>query len=331
MSLSSETLELLKEGENLLAFSGGTDSAALFHLLLNENITFDIIHVNYNTRVQSYDEEHYAKSLSRQHNKKCYIQSITLQSSNFEHNARNLRYSFFDEIMKEQSYSNLITAHQLNDRLEWFLMQLCKGAGLNELLGMQSITAHNNYNIVRPILHVNSEDILSYLNSNSIIYFLDESNNNTKFKRNRFREDYASPIIKEHSDAIAKSFEFLQEDLNSFYEPSEVLHVNELFYFKTATNRRSTLIEIDKTLKRCGYLMHQSEKILLKDRNTVVIGRRFVVNINSSYCFIAPYVKTVMDKVFKERCRVLRIEPKLRGYLYENVESFQTVELLLKG
>ena len=46
----------IKNSKNLLAFSGGVDSSALFFLLLNHKIDFDIAIVNYNTREQSKDE-----------------------------------------------------------------------------------------------------------------------------------------------------------------------------------------------------------------------------------------------------------------------------------
>ncbi len=331
MSLSSESLPFLKEKRSLLAFSGGTDSSALFHLLHQQNIEFDIIHVNYDTRSQSHNEEQHALKLAQQHHKKCFTKSVSLRTSNFEHVARTLRYDFFHEVMVENCYDNLITAHQLNDRLEWFLMQLCKGSGLNELLGMQSVEQREHYRLIRPILHLDSQAILYYLNSNDITYFIDESNSDLRFKRNRFREQYATALIKENSSSIAKSFEFLEEDLNVLFEPCEILHVNELSYFKLPTNRRSIVITIDKILKQRGYLMGQNEKNRLKTENSLVVGRAFIVAIDKAYCFIAPFITAVMNKPFKEQCRIFKIEPKLRGYLYQDNESFKLLLSLLKS
>ena len=54
----------IKNSKNLLAFSGGVDSSALFFLLLNHKIDFDIAIVNYNTRDQSKDEIAYALNLA---------------------------------------------------------------------------------------------------------------------------------------------------------------------------------------------------------------------------------------------------------------------------
>jgi len=63
--LDASTLPLLREGKNLLAFSGGVDSTALFFLLKSEEIPFDIAHVNYHTRAQSAEEAAYAQSLEQ--------------------------------------------------------------------------------------------------------------------------------------------------------------------------------------------------------------------------------------------------------------------------
>ena len=66
--LELQTLELLKGKKNLLAFSGGVDSTALFFLLLKSDIRFDIAIVNYGQREQSKEEVLYAQELSNRYN-----------------------------------------------------------------------------------------------------------------------------------------------------------------------------------------------------------------------------------------------------------------------
>ena len=150
--LHPSTLPLLQEGKNLLAFSGGVDSSALFFLLQQSNIDFDIAIVNYQTREQSLKEVAYARSLAEVFEKTCYVLETKLSEQNFEATARKTRYDFFASLIKDHGYNNLITAHQLDDRLEWLLMQLSKGAGLYELLGMQTIEKKDKYTLVRPLL-----------------------------------------------------------------------------------------------------------------------------------------------------------------------------------
>ena len=71
--LKNSSLEKLQGKKNLLAFSAGVDSTALFFILLQNNINFDIAIVNYNTREQSQEELAYAKELASTYNLKCHL------------------------------------------------------------------------------------------------------------------------------------------------------------------------------------------------------------------------------------------------------------------
>jgi len=100
-------LDILKNRKNLLAFSAGGDSTALFFLLLEHKISFDIAIVNYNLREQSKDEIEYAKNLATKYNLKIFIKDVTKIDSNFEANARAIRYDFFNQIIDRYNYDNL--------------------------------------------------------------------------------------------------------------------------------------------------------------------------------------------------------------------------------
>ena len=87
---------VVKNQKNLLAFSAGVDSTALFFLLLEQNIPFNIAIVNYNIRNQSKEEVFYAKELAKKYNKEIFIFDTKIENnSNFEKQARDIRYSFF--------------------------------------------------------------------------------------------------------------------------------------------------------------------------------------------------------------------------------------------
>jgi tRNA(Ile)-lysidine synthase len=135
--VEEKILSKLRDKKNLLAFSGGADSTSLFFLLLENKIPFDIAIVDYNIRKQSKSEVAYAKELAKINNLKCHIYNAPKIEKNFEATAREIRYDFFEELIKKEHYTNLLTAHHLGDRLEWFLMQFCKGAGCVEITGMQ--------------------------------------------------------------------------------------------------------------------------------------------------------------------------------------------------
>ena len=206
----------IRNQKNLLAFSAGVDSSALFFLLLENNIPFDIAIVNYNLRAQSKEEISYAKELSHTYKKEIFIYETKLDSnSNFEKNARDIRYAFFEKIIKEHHYANLITAHQLNDKLEWFMMQLSKGAGLVELIGFNEFEHKESYQIYKPLLTISKNELEEYLLKNNHKYFVDQSNFDEKYKRNFFRHNFSDKLINNFTKGIKKSFEYLQKDLDS--------------------------------------------------------------------------------------------------------------------
>jgi len=74
--------------------------------------------------------------------------------------------------MVEENYETLITAHQLNDKLEWFLMQFTKGAGLSELVGMEEISYKNSYKLLKPLLNHTKQELKMYLDNTNIKYFI---------------------------------------------------------------------------------------------------------------------------------------------------------------
>jgi len=322
--------QLLQTKKNLLAFSAGVDSTALLFLLLKNNINFDIAIVDYGLRPESKDEVEYAELLSKKYNFKCYVCKAQDIETNFEANARKIRYNFFEKLIEEYKYQNLLTAHHLGDRLEWMLMQFCKGAGCVELSGMQAVDKRSNYTLLRPLLHLDKQELLVYLSDNKIRYFEDSSNNDQKYKRNEFRHNYSNPLLKKYLPGIKKSFEYMDEDVKQLVSEVSLSRCNKLIYFKISDSKRSDIIAIDKYFKSIGKLITAQEKALLKEQNTVIISRDYVVNQTRAYIFIAPFLKAEnMDKELKEKLRLLKIEPKLRGYLASDIEVLEFLSLLL--
>lgn len=156
-----QSKEKLLNTTNLLAFSAGGDSTALLFLLLKHNIKFDIAIVDYELREQSKKEVAYAYELADKYNFKCHLLKASKISSNFEANARKIRYNFFENLIERYKYTNLLTAHHLGDRFEWMLMQFCKGAGCPELTGIKMIELRNNYTLIRPLLHLQKSELLA--------------------------------------------------------------------------------------------------------------------------------------------------------------------------
>ncbi len=301
--------------KNLLAFSGGVDSSALFFYLLERDIPFDIAIVNYHTRDTSDEEVDYAKTLAKKYNKKIYIKDCFLNKFS-EKEARDCRYKFFEKIIKEKNYQTLILAHQLNDRFEWFLMQLSKGAGLKELIAMNEKEKRDFYTIWRPFYNKSKDEILEYLNKNNIKYFLDKSNFDEKYKRNFIRANFANEFIKLFKNGVKKSFEYLEIDKKLLIKENWQ-NKEKLFFFKKE-NPQIDIKKADLIAKKLGILLTKSQRDEIKKTNfSCVIQGKIAIDSNEEMIYIAPFVKTKMDKEFKEKMRKEKIPPKVRGYIYQ--------------
>ena len=317
INLTKETFPILQQNKNLLAFSAGVDSSALFFLLLEENIDFDIALVNYNLRENSIKEELHAIALAKKYNLKCYTIQAPSFENNFEKNARDFRYDFFDKIISENNYDNLLTAHQLNDQLEWFLMRLTKGAGTSELLGLEPVSKRKNYTIIRPLLHNSKEELLDYLELNNFPYFIDKSNFEEKYERNIFRKNFSDKLLTQYKEGIRRSFDYLREDKqNLFAGYKEVFHYKKMYVLSYQDDALITRL-IDKYLKILGYLLSGNQRKELKRDSSIVFGGLWAVEIKDNLIYIAPYLKINMPKRFKEECRRAKLPSKIRAYLYQ--------------
>ena len=332
MLLEPSSLKILKNRKNLLAFSAGVDSTALYHLLKEQNVSFDIAIVNYKAREQSDEEVAYALKLAQDDNKRCFFLESKLSGKNFEHDAREIRYRFFEELIQKHNYNNLITAHQLDDMLEWSLMQLCKGCGLAELIGMQPIESREDYNIIRPLLFTPKKSLLKFLETKRVKYFLDHTNQSDSFKRNRFRKYASSFLMESSSSGIAKSFKFLLQDKIDCFLPPKIIFKSKKFYcIKTPDNDKLLIHQIDTLLKKEGYVVSTAQRNHILNSRSVVIGGKWSIEITDKLTFICPYIKPgslKMPKWFKERCRELKIGSKVRPYLY-SLEEFTNLFLSL--
>ena len=301
--------------KNLLAFSAGVDSTALFFYLLDKNIPFDMAIVNYHTRETSDEEVEYAKNLAKKYNKKIFIKDCFLDKFS-EKTARDCRYKFFEEIIKQHGYETLILAHQLNDRFEWFLMQFSKGAGLKELIAMEEYEKRDFYTIWRPFYNTSREEIEEYLKKNNIKYFIDKSNFDEKYKRNFIRANFANEFIRLFKKGVKKSFEYLEEDKKLIFNENWQKK-DKLYRFK----KENPLIDIKKVdiiAKKLGILLTKAQRDeILKTGFSCVVQGKIAIDSNETEIFVAPYIKTNMDKEFKEKMRKQKIPPKVRGYIYK--------------
>ncbi|EKO5466448.1 tRNA lysidine(34) synthetase TilS [Campylobacter coli] len=312
MQIKDEILSLLKKGRNLLAFSYGSDSSALFRFLVQKKIDFDLVMINYKTRKNSDLEELKAKELALEFHKKIFIKSAPVIKGNFEKEARDFRYDFFEKICLEQNYSNLILAHHLNDQLEWFLMQLSRGAGLAEILGMQECEKRSNYTLLRPLLFMSKDEILSYLKENDIFYFQDESNENEKYFRNYIRKNFSNAFVSKFHQGLKRSFFYLDEDRKKLYDLESIKEIQGLMICP----KNESLIA--KAVKMKGLLLSAAQRKEFLKGDCVLGGKIGIVYKDEKAIVFKYETCQKLPKEFKEACRIAKIPRLLRAYLYNH-------------
>ena len=330
--INLEFLSELRDKKLLLAFSHGSDSTALFHLLLQANISFDCALFNYKTRDSSDLEEASAKELCERFDKRFFSKSAELKNGNFESKARALRYDFFKWLCLEHGYEGLVLAHQLNDYFEWFLMRFSKGAGLANLLGFdESLRLENGekINIYRPLKNTPKHEILAFLRQNNIKYFNDESNKDESFERNYIRANFSDKFIASFAAGVARTFEALNADkkvlLGDF-----AFEGGGLFVLK---NDEKAINLADKALKKLGVLLSADSRAVaaeaMKNKRQIVLSHKVALCANRTFVFIAPLKTAVLKKEFKEECRVLKIPSKIRAFLFLNKDIFKDLKEFL--
>lgn len=224
-----QKFSFLKDKKLLVAISGGIDSVVLTHLLYELNYNIALAHCNFMLRGKQSDKD---ELFIKEFGKKLQIKTFTtsFNTSNYAKKkklsiqmaARELRYTYFEELCNSYKFDYIITAHQQDDVLETFFINLTRGTGLNGLTGIPEI----NKNIVRPMLIFSRNDILVYATKNKLLWREDESNSSLKYSRNKIRHKII-PVLKELNPSLLTSF---QETLTHLKGSEEIItqHINTL-------------------------------------------------------------------------------------------------------
>ena len=205
----------LKGKKLLIAVSGGVDSIVLSHLLNKLQFTISLAHCNFHLRGKDSDmDEVSVKTEASKLNIPCFITHFdteyyaTSKGISIQMAARELRYTWFDEIVQKNNFDYILTAHHADDDVETFLINLIRGTGLNGLTGIPAI----NKNVIRPLLPFTRIDIESFAKKNNLSWREDKSNAQTKYLRNKIRHDII-PVLKSLNPNFMESFSKTLENL----------------------------------------------------------------------------------------------------------------------
>lgn len=187
-----------------VALSGGADSVALLHMLCNScTCELHAVHVHHGIRGEEADRDaafcarlcdmlHVPFTLLR-----VDVPALAQKTGeSVETAARTARYEAIDAFLRERHIPLLATAHHADDQLETMLQHLLRGAGLRGLCGIPACRSLGNATVVRPLLRVSKEEVLTYCESEALPFVTDSTNNEPCCARNRLRLEVI-PVLRE--------------------------------------------------------------------------------------------------------------------------------------
>lgn len=191
----------------LVALSGGADSVCLMLVLKELGYKVEAIHCNFKLRGEESDrDEQFCRELCRKNDIPFHIVKFdTLfyaetHKVSIEMAARELRYDYFERLRKDIGAEDICVAHHKDDSVETLLLNLVRGTGIHGLQGIKPV----NGRIVRPLLCVSREEILSWLDHKGQDYVTDSSNLKNDVMRNKIRLDII-PLLKNINPAACEN------------------------------------------------------------------------------------------------------------------------------
>lgn len=174
-----------------VAVSGGVDSVCLLHWLAKLKMNIVALHVHHHLRAAADTEAEYVAETCAALGVPCHIFHWTdnKPDSGIESAARVARYKFMTDFCHANNIDVLMVAHQADDQIETFLMNLARGSGVVGLAGMQAESYRDGIKILRPLLNVFRRELVEYCQNNDIKYFEDEMNFDDKYTRVKIRQN----------------------------------------------------------------------------------------------------------------------------------------------
>ena len=169
-----------------ISLSGGVDSmviATILHLLcgVNGKLPCRIIamHIDYANRSESSEEadyvQWYCQKLGIAFNKRVITEATrgVTDRSEYERITRDIRYSFYREVLSETGCHAVMLGHHLGDVQENVISNIMRGSSCLQLSGMESIGMSSGVCVWRPLLNYSKDDIYAFAHKFGVPYFRD--------------------------------------------------------------------------------------------------------------------------------------------------------------
>jgi tRNA(Ile)-lysidine synthase len=226
---------MLRHGDAvLIGVSGGPDSVALLHILIELSPRFclklAVAHLDHCLRPQDSEREADAVAeLARRAGLTCFIEKKEVRAYgkklrlSLEEAGRQVRYTFYNSLADKHQFDRIALGHHADDNAELVLMSLIRGSGPLGISGIPPTRrqAKSSATIIRPLIELTKSDILRFLSEKGLRFETDPSNSDTRFLRNRIRHHLIPALQKSYNPKIVETLNRLSRITRSEEEWAE--------------------------------------------------------------------------------------------------------------
>ena len=229
-----------------------------------------ICYVNHMLRESAFREEEMVRRVARERGiYYCIVRARVRELAkdrgwSIEEAGRKIRYRILEKIASRRGFDYIATGHNLNDAFETFIMNSIRGSGV-----MGLIIPPRRGKIIRPLILMEKEKILKYLEKHGIPFSMDETNLQDDFSRNFIRNQVEVKILERFPHAL-RGFRRTYVNLVGEYRFT-LRNLKSLF-------RRSLLF------RRRRFYIFDADILLLEDKHLVsTLFSRMVPNITQEH------------------------------------------------
>ena len=245
---------------------------ALLYILHRLNIQTIAVHCNYGLRGDASDlDQKLVEEMCTLWDIDCV--SVRLETDetdirNFQAWARDQRYQIFKDLLSENGYDFIATAHHRDDQIETILQKILRGAGLASWKGMDVFDGA----LFRPLLSVKKSEIMHFLHDFNVPYRIDSSNEESTYARNFIRNNWF-PDLNRLFPGWKNN---LLEIPNRAAEFSKLAHyVTNRLITESGAIKRTEFLQLDASL--WPVILHS---ILLKKFPDIHVSKSFLENLS---------------------------------------------------
>lgn len=302
-----EQHELCKPTDRiLLAVSGGLDSMVMLNLFKRSHYTIGVAHCNFQLRgSEAEEDERFVADACTAAAVPFFVKKFntrdyaTANKLSIQAAARELRYAWFQELMSEERFTFLATAHHVNDSLETVLLKWIHGSSLESFAGIPV----RNKKVIRPMLFATRTQLADFASEKGIMWRNDSSNDSDDYQRNFIRHQVV-PRLKEINPALEATFlhglkkitgelEFLRTQLEQW--KAEHIHqkVGQVFINKAALlNATFSDSLLWRVVREYGFNIdqcHDMMQAMQSQSGKKFIGTSHLLTLDRDHIIISPY------------------------------------------